>query len=112
MRIANRTVVERRNEWNFSELSSDISEAGESCLPDFKAYLRSENLLRLESKGISGETQVDLISADGRIIASFGRFIPLGGAIDISLPQYRGLMFIKLTNGSHTICKPLPVTYF
>lgn len=112
MRIANRTVVERRNEWNFSELSSDISEAGESCLPDFKAYLRSENLLRLESKGISGETQVDLISADGRIIASLRRFIPLGGAIDISLPQYRGLMFIKLTNGSHTVCKPLPVTNF
>lgn len=112
MQIANRTVADRWNEWSFSETSSGNPKTMELETFDIKAYPVLENKLRLESKGISGDLQIDFISTEGRIIASLKRYMPLNASIDIPLPQYRGLLFVKLTNGSYTICKALPVINF
>ncbi len=93
---ANRVVYDSLSYWNFSQTAGICESGVKSETVDFKP-LANEEGVKLITSGITGQTTIEVITPEGRLISKTDRNIQLNEAFTLPFDSYSGVAIVKLT---------------
>lgn len=101
--IADRTVYDNLGRWCFSETNASLAASEQKAKPQFECQAE-RNAVLITIKNIEGNTNVELISSDGRLIERQSYHISNGTTIELNT-SYKGVAIIKIENETISLSK-------
>ena len=101
--IADRTVYDNLGRWCFSETNASLAVSEQKAKPQFECQAE-RNAVLITTKNIEGNTNVELISSDGRLIERQSYHISNGTTIELNT-SYKGVAIIKIENETISLSK-------
>lgn len=107
--IANEVVFDRLEEWDFSQNTSSLETEKADSEKDFDAFIQNNDIV-INTRNISGQTSIELISSDGRILAKETYSLSKNEQIKLRLPDnLSGVCLVRLCYDSDCIGKKIIV---